>query len=74
MSALLRPSMVQSLRQPSSLPWPPLGWLSNQQGAIHPDAGHFHILVDTDFVPQAMSSITDDQHIHGKGQMTTTCC
>lgn len=42
-------------------------------GDINPDAGHFHILVDTDFVPAGDTIIFDDQHIHyGKGQVTTT--
>ncbi len=42
-------------------------------GTINPGAGHFHILVDTDFVPAGDVIITDDQHIHfGKAQMTTT--
>ena len=42
-------------------------------GEINPDAGHFHILVDTDFVPAGDIIINDTQHIHyGKGQLTTT--
>ena len=42
-------------------------------GEINPDAGHFHILVDTDFVPAGDIIINDAQHIHyGKGQLTTT--
>ena len=42
-------------------------------GEINPDAGHFHILVDTDFVDAGEVIITDEQHLHfGKGQMTTT--
>ncbi|MEZ4661173.1 MAG: DUF4399 domain-containing protein [Caldilineaceae bacterium] len=42
-------------------------------GDIHAGAGHFHILVDTDFVPAGDVIITDDQHLHfGKGQITTT--
>ena len=42
-------------------------------GEINPNAGHLHILVDTDFTPPGDVIITDDQHIHfGKGQLTTT--
>ncbi|MCB0099577.1 MAG: DUF4399 domain-containing protein, partial [Caldilineaceae bacterium] len=42
-------------------------------GEIHAGAGHFHILIDTDFVPAGDVIITDDQHLHfGKGQITTT--
>ena len=42
-------------------------------GEIHADAGHMHILVDTDFVPAGEIIINDEQHLHfGKGQLTTT--
>ncbi|MEZ4712052.1 MAG: DUF4399 domain-containing protein [Caldilineaceae bacterium] len=42
-------------------------------GEINEGAGHFHILVDTDFVEAGDVIITDDQHLHfGKGQITTT--
>ena len=42
-------------------------------GEIHEDAGHFHILIDTDFVPAGEVIINDEQHRHfGKGQYTTT--
>ncbi|MEZ4734128.1 MAG: DUF4399 domain-containing protein [Caldilineaceae bacterium] len=42
-------------------------------GVINEGAGHFHILVDTDFVPAGEVIITDEQHLHfGKGQYTTT--
>ena len=42
-------------------------------GEIHEDAGHFHILVDTDFVAPGELVPFDDQHLHfGKGQLTTT--
>ncbi len=42
-------------------------------GEINLGAGHFHILIDTDFVPAGEVIITDAQHLHfGKGQYTTT--
>ena len=42
-------------------------------GEIHAAAGHFHILVDTDFVEAGEVIINDAQHLHyGKGQSTTT--
>ncbi|MFN2201984.1 MAG: DUF4399 domain-containing protein, partial [Caldilineaceae bacterium] len=42
-------------------------------GEIHEDAGHFHVLIDTDFVAPGELVPFDEQHIHlGKGQMTTT--
>ncbi len=42
-------------------------------GDIHPNAGHMHILVDTDFVPAGEVIIRDDQHIHlWRGEASTT--
>ncbi|MCE7987774.1 MAG: DUF4399 domain-containing protein [Caldilinea sp. CFX5] len=42
-------------------------------GAINENAGHFHILVDTDFVEAGEVILNDEQHLHyGKGQYTTT--
>ena len=42
-------------------------------GEIHENAGHFHLLVDTDFVPPGELVPFDDNHLHfGKGQLTTT--
>lgn len=49
------------------------GLVVEPAGEIHEGAGHFHILVDTDFVPAGEVIITDKQHLHfGKGQYTTT--
>ncbi|MEZ4614517.1 MAG: DUF4399 domain-containing protein [Caldilineaceae bacterium] len=48
------------------------GLIVEPAGAIHPNAGHFHILIDTDFVPAGDVIISDDQHLHyGKGQAVT---
>ncbi len=42
-------------------------------GEIHEGAGHFHILVDTDFVAPGEVVPFDDYHLHfGKGQLTAT--
>jgi hypothetical protein len=42
-------------------------------GEIHENAGHFHILVDTDFVAPGELVSFDENHLHfGQGQMTTT--
>jgi hypothetical protein len=42
-------------------------------GEIHEDAGHMHILVDTDFTPPGEVILNDTQHLHyGKGQLTAT--
>ncbi len=49
------------------------GLLVEPAGEINAGAGHFHILLDTDFVPAGEVIITDAQHLHfGKGQYTTT--
>jgi hypothetical protein len=41
-------------------------------GAIHDNAGHMHILVDTDFVEAGEVIPFDKDHLHfGKGQLTT---
>ncbi len=48
------------------------GLIVEPAGEINPTAGHFHILIDTDFVPAGEIIITDDQHLHfGKGQAVT---
>ncbi|MFN8486802.1 MAG: DUF4399 domain-containing protein [Caldilineaceae bacterium] len=48
------------------------GLTVEKAGQIHPNAGHMHILVDTDFVPAGDVIINDAQHLHfGKGQLTT---
>jgi formylglycine-generating enzyme required for sulfatase activity len=42
-------------------------------GEVHEGAGHFHILVDTDFVAPGELIPFDENHLHfGNGQMTTT--
>ena len=47
------------------------GLVVEPSGEINDGAGHFHILVDTDFVPAGQVIPTDDQHLHyGKGQQT----
>ena len=49
------------------------GLVVEPSGAINEGAGHFHILVDTDFVAAGQIIPTDDQHLHyGKGQLTTS--
>ncbi len=46
------------------------GLVVEPSGEINDGAGHFHILVDTDFVAAGEVIPTDDQHLHyGKGQM-----
>ena len=47
------------------------GLLVEPSGEINEGAGHFHILVDTDFIPAGQVIPTDDQHLHyGQGQTT----
>lgn len=49
------------------------GLVIEPAGEIHEGAGHFHILVDTDFVAAGKLIPFDEQHLHfGKGQLTTT--
>ena len=48
------------------------GLVVEPSGAINEGAGHFHILVDTDFVAAGQIIPTDEQHLHyGKGQLTS---
>ena len=47
------------------------GLVVEPSGEINEGAGHFHILVDTDFIPAGQVIPTDEQHLHyGKGQTT----
>jgi len=42
-------------------------------GEIHEGAGHFHILIDTDFLAPGELVPFDEHHVHfGQGQLTTT--
>jgi formylglycine-generating enzyme required for sulfatase activity len=40
------------------------GLIVEQAGEVHPNAGHFHILVDTDFVPAEELIPFDDGYLH----------
>ena len=45
------------------------GLVVEPSGEINEGAGHFHILVDTEFIPAGQVTPTDEQHLHfGKGQ------
>jgi len=49
------------------------GLVVEPSGEVNDGAGHFHILVDTDFVPAGEVIPTDEQHLHyGKGQTTVS--
>ncbi|MBV7338747.1 DUF4399 domain-containing protein [Chloroflexi bacterium TSY] len=49
------------------------GLVVEPSGDIHENAGHMHILVNTDFVDPGEVIINDEQHLHfGGGQTTTT--
>lgn len=49
------------------------GFAVEPAGEIHPNAGHFHILLDTDFIAPGELIPFDEQHLHfGQGQLTTT--
>jgi hypothetical protein len=45
------------------------GLVVEPSGEVNDGAGHFHILVDTDFIPAGEIIPTDERHLHyGKGQ------
>ena len=49
------------------------GLIVEPSGEVNEGAGHFHILVNTDFTPAGQIIPTDDQHLHyGQGQTTAT--
>ena len=49
------------------------GLVVEPSGEINGGAGHFHILVDTDFIAAGEVILTDEQHLHyGKGQTTVS--
>jgi hypothetical protein len=47
------------------------GLIVEPAGEIHENAGHLHILVDTDFIPAGQGIPKDEHHLHfGQGQLT----
>ncbi len=49
------------------------GLIVEPAGPINANAGHFHILIDTDFIEPGNPIPNDEAHLHfGKGQLTTT--
>ncbi|MCB0095444.1 MAG: DUF4399 domain-containing protein [Caldilineaceae bacterium] len=49
------------------------GLVVEPAGAVSEGAGHFHVLVDTDFIEPGTVIPKDEQHLHfGSGQLTTT--
>jgi hypothetical protein len=49
-----------------------LGLTVEPSGEINPDAGHMHILVDTDYTAPGEIILTDEQHLHfGDGSVET---
>jgi len=49
------------------------GLIVEPSGPIEPNAGHFHILVDQDFIPAGQAIPKDATHLHfGKGELHTT--
>ncbi len=49
------------------------GLVVEPSGELNDGAGHFHILVNADFVPAGAIIPTDEQHLHyGKGQTTSS--
>ncbi len=49
------------------------GLMVEPAGPLHENAGHFHILIDTDFIEPGQAIPKDETHLHfGSGQLTTT--
>jgi len=49
------------------------GLIVEPAGPINANAGHFHILIDTEFIEPGLPIPADEAHLHfGKGQLTTT--
>ena len=64
-----QPADGASLGSPFEVVMAATGLVVEPSGEINEGAGHFHILVDTDFVPAGQVIPTDEQHLHyGKGQ------
>ena len=69
----VQPTDGETVSSPLEVVMAATGLVVEPSGAIHQGAGHFHILVDTDFVPAGEVIITDEQHLHfGGGQLTTS--
>ena len=69
----VQPTDGETISSPLEVVMAATGLVVEPSGEIHQGAGHFHILVDTDFVPAGEVIITDEQHLHfGGGQLTTS--
>ena len=64
-----QPADGASVGSPFEVVMAATGLVVEPSGEINEGAGHFHILVDTDFIPAGQVIPTDEQHLHyGKGQ------
>ena len=69
----VQPTDGETVSSPLEVVMAATGLVVEPSGEIHQGSGHFHILVDTDFVPAGEVIITDEQHLHfGGGQLTTS--
>ena len=69
----VQPTDGETVSSPLKVVMAATGLVVEPSGEIHQEAGHFHILVDTDFVPAGEVIINDEQHLHfGGGQLTTS--
>ena len=69
----VQPTDGETVSSPLEVVMAATGLVVEPSGEIHQGAGHFHILVDTDFVPAGEVIINDEQHLHfGGGQLTTS--
>ena len=68
-----QPADGETFSSPFEVVMEATGLIVEPSGEINEGAGHFHILVDTDFVPAGEIIPTDEQHLHyGKGQTTVS--
>lgn len=67
------PQQNERVTSPFVVVMAPGGLIVEPAGEIRDGAGHFHLLIDTDFVQPGALIPVDDAHRHfGHGQMTTT--
>ncbi len=67
------PADGETVTSPFAVAMQATGLIVEPSGEVNEGAGHFHILVNTDFTPAGEIIPTDDQHLHyGQGQTIAT--
>ena len=68
-----QPANGATVSSPFEVAMAATGLVVEPSGEVNEGAGHFHILVDTDFIAAGEIIPTDEQHLHfGQGQTTTS--